>query len=108
MVIRKLWRIAWEIWQHRNEKEHDNDIGKEKEKLIQKVNEEIERGMDGAIDIANMLEENEIQKVLLGNVGYIRGWLRNLTARRAYVARGGNNRELQQMRHTMHRFLHPS
>jgi hypothetical protein len=48
-----------------------------------------------------MLEEIEIRKVLLGNVGYIRGWLRNLIAIREYVARGGNNLELQQMRHTM-------
>jgi hypothetical protein len=106
-IIRKLWIIAWEIWQHRNTKEHDNDIGREKTKLIQAVQEAIDRGGEGNIDATHMFSDNEIQKVVTGSNGYIRGWLRNLDARRAYRERDGNI-GLQQMRHTLHRFLHSS
>jgi hypothetical protein len=25
MLIKKLWGVAWEFWEHRNEKEHAHD-----------------------------------------------------------------------------------
>jgi hypothetical protein len=44
MVVDRLWKIAWEMWQHRNHKEHKDNINKELAQLWKQVEQEIEIG----------------------------------------------------------------
>jgi hypothetical protein len=47
LVIRRLWKIAWELWQHRNKEAHKNDTSIQLENLLQQVRQEMERGTQG-------------------------------------------------------------
>jgi predicted Ser/Thr protein kinase len=106
MVIRKLWKIAWDIWQHRNHQEHCDDKQKEWERIQQEVQLEIQKGNEGIVDTAFMFMEDEIEKVKDGHMAYAKAWLRNLKARKRFTQRHSEgSSEIQQMRNLMRRFL---
>jgi hypothetical protein len=107
MIIRKLWMIAWDMWQNRNQKEHEDDANNELEKVRTTIEEEIGKGFEDLKEIDMfMFTEEEIQRVREGNIGYARAWLRNLMARRGYAKRlKEDTRDIQLMRANMRRFL---
>jgi hypothetical protein len=106
LVIRKLWKIAWSMWEHRNTKEHSNDIENETNTIRAQVDVELARGGEGLYGSAHMFTEQEIEKVKGSNLAYQRAWLRNVKVRRAYNShQAEGTQQIQRMRRFMQRFL---
>jgi hypothetical protein len=105
LVVRKIWKIAWAMWQHRNQKEHYNDNIKELNELRSKVDLEISKGTQQIRELEILFSNNTLEKVKQGDRGYMTAWLRNVTARRKWVERQENSHEMTSMRRIMHRFL---
>jgi hypothetical protein len=106
LVIRKLWNIAWELWQHRNQKEHADDKTKAVEQLMTVANREFELGTQNFVTLQKFLGSKEIAKITPGNHQYVRAWIRIVQATRQRE----NNKEefdgdIQRMRNCLYRFL---
>jgi hypothetical protein len=106
-TIRRIWTIAWEMWQHRNAIEHHNDVAKENAELDQKITEEIEKGSDHTDDITPMLlQMAESESLSKYTREYKRSWLRGIKAfRERHKRRGLGDNIMYQMRRTMRQFL---
>jgi hypothetical protein len=70
MIIRKLWMIAWELWQHRNQQEHKDDVEKEKAKIQRDVLQEIHIGIGHIEELRKYFLPIELQKVQGNNIAY--------------------------------------
>ena len=106
LTIRKLWLIAWALWQHRNEEAHKNDQSQLMETLHLKVQEEIDIGTQGYQELQPWFSHEETTRVLNGNHIYITCWLNAVRARRErFLRREQNAPTFVQMRNTMRQFL---
>jgi hypothetical protein len=105
LVIRRLWKIAWHLWENRNKKEHDRDVEREHMALQVAINAEIDKGSEGIADSHVLFSDSELSKARGCNLAYKRAWLRNVQARRRSATSGLSSRDMLLMRRTMHRFL---
>jgi hypothetical protein len=108
ILIRRLWKIPWELWQHRNHKEHLQDHEKMVTQLMQDVQEQITQGHNEIEELVRLFNPDEIDKISSNSrdVPYIRGWLRNVrAARHRDNLRRGTRGEMDQMRAVMRVFL---
>jgi hypothetical protein len=53
VIVRKIWPIAWEMWQHQSQKEHKDNNEKEMIKLHQEVQNEIAKGRQNIKELEN-------------------------------------------------------
>jgi hypothetical protein len=67
LVIRRLWKIAWDLWQHRNEMEHKNDQQLELAQLQVQAKTEIEIGHRGYTSLKFLFTSDVVEKVIKGN-----------------------------------------
>ena len=106
LTIRKLWKIAWDIWDHRNQEAHKHDTQLEMDNLLRQAQNEIEIGARGQQDLQHFLSQEEQYKVLRGNAQYIQCWLRSVQARRSREhRRQQTSSDFSRMRHTLRQFL---
>jgi hypothetical protein len=63
MVVRKLWRITWDMWQHCNLKEHKDDKEKESSQIASVILNEIETGTQNIKELDIFFTEAELAKV---------------------------------------------
>jgi hypothetical protein len=76
--LRKLWMIVWDLWQNRNQKEHEDETSQKFEKGRITIDKELGKGFKDIKEIDMfMFTEEEIQREQEGNIGYARAWLRN-------------------------------
>lgn len=106
-LIKKLWDIAWDLWEHRNGIEHMNDV----QTLNIALNDKIEREIEAFDPIsghmyAYMFTEEELERLRDGTIGYKQAWLANvLSAKLRSHRRGLRRSELEGMRRLMSNFL---
>jgi hypothetical protein len=105
LVVRKLWKIAWELWQHRNLKEHNQDKEKETERIRIQIATEIEIGHQHINELYQFFKDTEINKLQGSNQGYQLAWLRNVKARRTWAKRQEGSNEMQSKRRNLRQFL---
>jgi Reverse transcriptase (RNA-dependent DNA polymerase) len=106
LVIRRLWKIAWDIWQHRNEMEHKHDQQIELQRLRELANTEIEVGPKGYGTMQFLFTPDMINKVMNGNRDYVANWIRSVQVRRQRHERiEKQSGAFINMRNMMRRFL---
>jgi hypothetical protein len=108
LVIRKLWKIAWEIWQHRNKRSHLQDEQYELERVRSQVSDEIIKGFEEICEDKYLFSDSELEKVQGAgcSMAYAKAWLRNIRIRREKAqSRPQESREIELMRGNMYRFL---
>ena len=106
LVIRRLWKIAWDIWQHRNEMEHRHDQQKELFRLRELAKVEIEVGSKGYGSMQFLFTPEMVDKVLHGNKDYVANWIRSVQVRRQRQERvEAQSGAMINMRNMMRRFL---
>jgi hypothetical protein len=93
------------MWQHRNAKEHKDDIEKQTQALRDEVQREIEKGTEGIQELHKLFTKDELEKVKGNNLAYARAWIRNVAARRRWVERQKSSSAMQGMRRIMQQFL---
>ena len=106
-TIRRIWMIAWEMWQHRNDIEHQNDVVKENAELDRRIKDEIETGDENIPELTTMiLHMAQSESLSRHTREYKRSWLRGVTAIRGrHKRRGLGDNIMNQMRRTMRQFL---
>ena len=106
LIIRRLWKIAWDLWSHRNMEAHKNDSQIQRDQLIVQVHHEFDIGHQGYQDLKKVFTSEEQGKVISGNIQYLQCWLRMVQARRQRILRKQEeSTDIQQMRTTMRQFL---
>ena len=106
LIIRKLWKIAWDLWSNRNNEAHKNDDQNLMTQLLQQVQHEFDLGIQGHQELQPYFTVQAKDSVLKGNTQYIQGWLRNISARRQRLLRKQeDSADIQQMRQTLRQFL---
>jgi hypothetical protein len=108
LVIRRIWLIAWRLWEKRNNREHKDDKANAVQKLMNDVHNEIQLGPQGINDLMPLFTITNIPKVQNHtHVAYGRAWLRLVHAiRNRDKRKTAGSRSLNQMRQTMYQFLH--
>jgi hypothetical protein len=104
-VVRKLWMIAWELWQHHNSKEHNDDKTKELARLEREIMSEIEIGTQNISVLQKFFTAKEINKVQGGNHGYKIAWLRSVKAGQKRALQHEGSKEMISMRRNLQRFF---
>jgi Reverse transcriptase (RNA-dependent DNA polymerase) len=106
-IIRKLWKIAWNLWENRNKKEHEKDKATADERVKHEVESELLLGTQNIYHLRELYSDLEISKARGSNLSYAKAWLRQVQSIRAREKRreerSGSTR---QMRNTMYKFLH--
>jgi hypothetical protein len=106
-LIKRIWKIPWDLWQHRNHQEHLQDQERLVGQLRAEVHAQVAQGYDNVPELELMFGPLEIDQVLsCRDVPYVRVWLRNVRAgRRRDLLRRGSRGEMAQMRAVMRAFL---
>ncbi len=63
-TIRRVWLIAWELWQHRNEIEHANDAAIEKIHLDKLIAEQIDIGHQNIDAVEHILRTPDLLDIM--------------------------------------------
>jgi hypothetical protein len=106
LLIRRIWKIAWEMRQNRNHEVHNNDLQQQMEELHQKVRAEIEIGHQGYTDMEKLFSKEAIGKVFTGNANYIQCWIQSVKVRRErHQSIQRDSTTFTQMRQTLRNFL---
>jgi len=101
-LIVKLWDVAWDLWEYRNDVEHKNDRADLLLKCNHDIQEEIEKGFAG---LGQFHVFNENEDLVTASLAYKRALLRNVQTARERALRRTPNSEVQQMQGVMRRFL---
>jgi hypothetical protein len=82
-VIRKLWMIAWNMWENRNKKEHEEDKLRESEMIQTAVDQEIALGTQNIYNLESNFSDLELERAKGKNSSYSKAWLRQVRSIRA-------------------------
>jgi hypothetical protein len=106
-TIRRIWKIPWELWKSRNDKEHEKDAEVARAQLQEAVHKEIELGDQGIPELLQWFTDHELLHVQpVGDRAYAQSWLRNVkSARHRDEIRKGSLSELSRMRRIMRNYF---
>ena len=106
LIVRKLWKIAWDLWMNRNEEAHRHDDQQELDDLLAQVTDEIQIGTQGYIALQTWFHPTEIRRVQQGDKAYIHSWINAVRARRSrFERRQEISPEFERMRNNLRQFL---
>ena len=89
-LIRKLWQVAWDMWEHRNGILHDKEKGQAALEREDKIREEFEEGWDELDRDAKLMFRPGLQRVLQFKAGPQKAWIARVeTARKRAAVRQG-------------------
>ena len=94
-LVRKLWQVAWDQWNHRNEivhKSQEQEVASVEEKLDRAIRQEKRRGGGRKLTPRDRsLFATPLQRLLRMNIDDKQGWLDNIAAarRRRYAGPRG-------------------
>mgnify|MGYP003460263465 FL=1 len=89
-LIRKLWQVAWDMWEHRNGVLHHKEQGQAALERMARIREEFEEGSRELDRDTRLLFRPGLQKVLRYKAGLQLGWLARVeTARERAAVRQG-------------------
>jgi hypothetical protein len=83
-LIRKLWDIAWDLWEHRNGIEHHNDQAKLCAAFDKQIQQELQIGFDDLPfhKYGELYSSHEIEKLGSSTAEYKRCWIKHIVAAR--------------------------
>jgi hypothetical protein len=61
-TIKRIWKIAWEMWENRNKFEDENDVERTNKTIEERVAEEVELGTQNFIQLWYWFNTNELNK----------------------------------------------
>jgi hypothetical protein len=105
-LCKRIWKIPWDMWQHRNSVEHANDHQHLLQQIRNEVQQELLLGSEHDPDIERFIQEAISPTFFERTLAYQRGWLRGLKALRERKRRRGlGDRTMNNMRRVMRMFL---
>jgi hypothetical protein len=89
-LIRKLWQVAWDMWEHRNSILHDKEKGQAALEREDKIREEFEEGWDKLNRDAKLMFRPGLHRVLQFKAGPQKAWIARveMARQRAAVRQG--------------------
>jgi hypothetical protein len=105
-LCKRIWRIPWDMWQHRNSVEHANDQQKILHQLNGDIQDELTRGNDNDPDIDGFLQEAAQPHFQDRTLAFQKRWLKGIRALRARKQRRGlEDHVMNNMRRIMRNFV---
>ena len=74
-LIQKVWDVAWDLWDHRNNVAHDKDSGLRLQQLRKDIEEQFELGSATVTQDAKLLFRPGRGSILAGNEAMLSAWL---------------------------------
>ena len=74
-VIKKVWEVAWDIWDHRNNVVHGKDAKTIANQLRQEIEEQFKLGVETVTKDAKLLFGQGKKKIMEGNTDMQKAWL---------------------------------
>jgi hypothetical protein len=81
-LIRKLWEVAWNQWEHRNRILHDAEDSLLRRQQLGEVQEQFALGMDTVTDDAKLLFQPGLDIILSYQREALEAWLHRVTMAR--------------------------
>ena len=81
-LIRKLWDVAWDLWDDRNGILHDKEQGQSAKERKERIRQEFEEGFDDLDRDTKLLFRGGLDKVLKYDSGQQKGWIERVTQAR--------------------------
>lgn len=100
IVQRKIWQIAWEMWEHRNSVLHNNDASTHRidaEELTSEIRDEHQRGSVGLSFRHRYLFSYSLQRMLQLSVEDKKQWLTSVYIARDCAARQNDHIQRQRL-----------
>ena len=89
-LIRKLWQVAWDMWEHRNGILHDKEKGQAALEREERIRDEFDEGWAALDRDTRLMFRPGLAKVLRFKAGPQRAWLARVeTARQRAAVRQG-------------------
>ena len=92
-IIRKLWNIAWDLWQHRNDVQAERQIEERRMKNAVNIRYEYGLGSTGLDQNDRRLFAKTMEEILTANIHYQDAWVRRITMARKRSATNTITRE---------------
>jgi hypothetical protein len=103
-LIRKMWLVAWDLWEHRNGFLHDKDCSILLAQLDSQIAEQFDIGADSLDPDTKALFKHGLQSILAKPLEVKQQWIRRVQAARNNEAMGNNDR-FRSERQSMARWL---
>ena len=100
-LIRKLWQVSWNMWQHRNGIAAAQAEKERQEETERQIQDEYDTGFEGLARHIRGITSGGLEATLRLSTTDREAWLRQVTAARATKEASG----LQQQRNFMQRWL---
>ena len=97
-LIKKLWQVAWDIWQHRNDTLHKKDNNILYAQQIQEIKDQFVLGKPGLTHDAKRLLTRGLHATLALSPALRAGWLLRVTRSRLRFARRQGERQARYSR----------
>ena len=81
-LIRKLWQVAWDMWEHRNSILHDREVGQAAEERATRIREEFDEGCVLLDKDAQLLFRPGLNRILRYREGQQKAWLARIEVAR--------------------------
>ena len=106
-LIKKLWNVSWDMWEHRNGILHDALVIEEEEKkaskLILEIQEQKRKGIQGLANYAKKLLEKPIDELKMSTNKKKEQWLKSIY--RAREKKQIDGEKMKKQRELMRKWL---
>ena len=82
-MIRKLWQVSWDMWEHRNGILHNKEQGQAARERVTRITEEFDEGCTLLDRDAQLLFRPGLAKVLRYKAGPQQAWIVRIEGARA-------------------------
>ena len=82
-LVRKLWQIAWDMWEHRNGILHDKEKGQAAQEREARIRAEFEEGFDDLDVDTQLLAKPGLRRILRYKAGPQKSWIARIEAAQA-------------------------
>jgi Fe2+ transport system protein B len=101
-LVKKLWQIAWNMWDLRNSTEHKHD----EKALSERITAEIQAILAQSHQPEGAFHPTKVARLMVANLSYKQEWMKNIkSAEQRALRKIQNDDSIQQMRTTLRNFL---
>ena len=84
-MVKKLAEVTWQMWDHRNSVNNENETATMSIEVNKKIEEEYNQGFGNLSSAAKKLVQQPKELLMTKGLNYRQQWLRTITANREFI-----------------------
>ena len=84
-LVKKLAEVTWQMWDHRNSVNNENETATMSIEVNKKIEEEYNQGFGNLSSAAKKLAQQPKELLMTKGLNYRQQWLRTITANREFI-----------------------